>query len=635
MQKISSFPRRYLLAACVMLMAGLFLAGLQPLEASSTAQATDPTTDGEIIVPIKPAATATLELKPNLQILRYYTSPERPQAKKQFALFLEIKNVGGASADGWYVRPAACQGGSGATFTEAINPCMQNLSNLPPNSSTTINFNMAYDELGTQNLNMYIEPQHDIAKSIQTNLHQISFYVYDSDPDPTLTFAYPQPDIFIRNWWTAKAGATGDDMQISIPVTDTQPFELVLDLQNLGQTDAYNVRLDFCERVKDLIQPAGDGCHQYIPTGLRPRDHATASHTMAFNNEKTDVPAYTIAITYEFQYNGKFYTESTKKTIYIDRQALAAQALAATATAQSKIGNTSEGTSSNNSTDFLNTGSYLIVDTPALNIRSGPGTDYPAIGATNQGRHFALRGRNGDGSWWQIDVDGHEGWVYAGLVQAVGGQGMPVIQIPPAPQSTPAPQLAANSTPENGEAYQIAYTTGENASPQPATSPVSSPIPTPPAPASLAQSTGSDVIIDSYETQPKQIVPGQPFRLQVTLRNIGAETVNRTVVRIGSDQAIPVGSGEATILPPLPAGESGLFERQLLLAQPSGEAVTPLSVEIDYVDGQGQAHSHQEQIGLVTTALMGTAMNTPTETTPRPLWLRLVSGLLGLGAGAR
>jgi uncharacterized protein YgiM (DUF1202 family) len=46
-----------------------------------------------------------------------------------------------------------------------------------------------------------------------------------------------------------------------------------------------------------------------------------------------------------------------------------------------------------------------------INVRSGPGTDYPVVGQLEPGESAAVIGRNGDSSWWQIDLAGG-GWVF-------------------------------------------------------------------------------------------------------------------------------------------------------------------------------------------------------------------------------
>jgi uncharacterized protein YgiM (DUF1202 family) len=59
-----------------------------------------------------------------------------------------------------------------------------------------------------------------------------------------------------------------------------------------------------------------------------------------------------------------------------------------------------------------------VVNTGALNVRSGPGTGYAVTGATYLGQTVSLLGRNGAADWVLIRLaGGHEGWVNAFYLQ--------------------------------------------------------------------------------------------------------------------------------------------------------------------------------------------------------------------------
>ena len=53
-----------------------------------------------------------------------------------------------------------------------------------------------------------------------------------------------------------------------------------------------------------------------------------------------------------------------------------------------------------------------------MNVRGGPGTNYPIIGAATAGQQYAALSRNAAGDWWQIEYEGQLAWVYGGLVTA-------------------------------------------------------------------------------------------------------------------------------------------------------------------------------------------------------------------------
>ncbi len=55
-----------------------------------------------------------------------------------------------------------------------------------------------------------------------------------------------------------------------------------------------------------------------------------------------------------------------------------------------------------------------------MNVRGGPGTDYPVIGTAIDGQRFPIVGQNSAGDWWQIYFEEGMGWIYGGLVTAIG-----------------------------------------------------------------------------------------------------------------------------------------------------------------------------------------------------------------------
>jgi hypothetical protein len=91
-------------------------------------------------------------------------------------------------------------------------------------------------------------------------------------------------------------------------------------------------------------------------------------------------------------------------------------------------------------------GVQVTVDNVRLNIRGGPGTAYPVVGAATPGQTLAAQGRNERGDWLQIVRPGNAGagWVAAAYVTMAGAIGdLPVIAAPPV--STAAPTAATAS----------------------------------------------------------------------------------------------------------------------------------------------------------------------------------------------
>jgi hypothetical protein len=78
-----------------------------------------------------------------------------------------------------------------------------------------------------------------------------------------------------------------------------------------------------------------------------------------------------------------------------------------------------------------------------MNVRGGPGTDYPVVGALNDGEAADIVAKNPAGDWWEVSLTtGGTGWVYGALVKTAGNTAEIAVasDIPPAPPTaTPAP----------------------------------------------------------------------------------------------------------------------------------------------------------------------------------------------------
>jgi hypothetical protein len=71
------------------------------------------------------------------------------------------------------------------------------------------------------------------------------------------------------------------------------------------------------------------------------------------------------------------------------------------------------------------------VNTPELNVRTGPGTDYPQVGTLTNGQQVEIVGRNENGSWWAIPYGSGTAWVFSNLVAANGDTSqIPVVAAP-------------------------------------------------------------------------------------------------------------------------------------------------------------------------------------------------------------
>ncbi len=85
------------------------------------------------------------------------------------------------------------------------------------------------------------------------------------------------------------------------------------------------------------------------------------------------------------------------------------------------------------------------VNSARLNVRTGPGTNYPVIGQLSANEVVSPLGANVDFSWLVIPFRGQTGWVATYLVDIMGGSlnTLPIVIPPP----SPTPALTATPTP--------------------------------------------------------------------------------------------------------------------------------------------------------------------------------------------
>jgi len=91
-------------------------------------------------------------------------------------------------------------------------------------------------------------------------------------------------------------------------------------------------------------------------------------------------------------------------------------------------------------------GPYIVVnaDQEQINVRSGPGTEYPTVGVLVTGELAPAKGRSVGGDWIQIVYVGVEGglaWVYAPLVTPVDVVSLPIVEPPPTPTPRVTPTI--------------------------------------------------------------------------------------------------------------------------------------------------------------------------------------------------
>lgn len=119
---------------------------------------------------------------------------------------------------------------------------------------------------------------------------------------------------------------------------------------------------------------------------------------------------------------------------------------------------------------------FVVVQTDTLNVRMGPGADFPIVGQLAGGQTVALIGRNEAADWLVICCVGDKpGWVAARLVQTDADVTLLPVGLAPTliPTPTPRPRAAATATPAPTAA-------APEPTPTPPPAPPSTPTPGPP-----------------------------------------------------------------------------------------------------------------------------------------------------------
>lgn len=99
-----------------------------------------------------------------------------------------------------------------------------------------------------------------------------------------------------------------------------------------------------------------------------------------------------------------------------------------------------------------------IVGSNGLNVRGGPGTNYPILTFAKGGTRYDIVGKTQDGSWWQVCCIGaknDKGWMAAKYVTTSGDAAAIAVVTdiptpPPAPTTAPAPAGGGAAPPASG-----------------------------------------------------------------------------------------------------------------------------------------------------------------------------------------
>lgn len=92
-----------------------------------------------------------------------------------------------------------------------------------------------------------------------------------------------------------------------------------------------------------------------------------------------------------------------------------------------------------------------VIARKGVNVRTGPGLNFPVIGIAPFGSALEVVGRSADATWWVVNVPvapQGNGWVSDEYVQVQNGQGVMVIPSPPTPTPVATPTPTATPAPD-------------------------------------------------------------------------------------------------------------------------------------------------------------------------------------------
>lgn len=102
-----------------------------------------------------------------------------------------------------------------------------------------------------------------------------------------------------------------------------------------------------------------------------------------------------------------------------------------------------------------------VVNTKSVNIRKGPGTNYPILTGASQGDHLKILGQAYSCGWLKIETSNRiEGWISAELVTySQPCNTIPAASIPPTPvqvaTAAPTEKVAPTNKPAQGESVKV------------------------------------------------------------------------------------------------------------------------------------------------------------------------------------
>ncbi|MBM4458206.1 MAG: hypothetical protein FJ011_10650 [Chloroflexi bacterium] len=619
-------------------------------------------------VPTAPAG------EPKLEVFSFYTTPEVVRFYEPFELFVTIRNAGAAPAQDVVVRSERVANQQSGFMAD--DNSTRSLGRLEIGQQATTSRRYRYipatadessDSGAPRPLTISLEQSGRPTASLDLYMRVFKGLNRISDPTVAFTRTLTKPDIIVRKNWTGPAHKLDEER----PVNPSEPFELVVELHNIGQVEAHNIYIDFLAEHSNDFFPVGSTAQKYVPGSLRPDGHAFASQTLRFKDAKQDAGStrwFTLAIFYDFLYAGQRVQERITPRIAIS---IVRPTPTPTSTPDKRTGS-GQG----------DRGGYAPPDT-GLAMRSpvpeaGPSASAAASPAAPQvivpsyttdpalprpGEPFVLT---------LIVLNAGEAAVRNLLLTWQAGD----LLAPANPGA--ASQLLAYLGPQQAQPVALRLITNDHAAAGPRTYPVRLEYDSSqggrtsslqnldialaaagrgrsPTEMATADRTEILVVVDNYTTEPTLVAAGQPFVLNLVLRNLGLTDARQVTIEWQGDALAPLSSGQTQYLAALPAGQTATLTGRFYMQNRGKDGIERVPVQIEFEDAAGRAFQRQEQISLLIassarqeTGEVRAVQPTPTsqpaamptaapaalpKTQPdgQPFLLRLLLALLGLG----
>lgn len=229
------------------------------------------------------------------------------------------------------------------------------------------------------------------------------------------------------------------------------------------------------------------------------------------------------------------------------------------------------------------------VTTSDLNVREGPGQDYPVIGLLPVNTQVEVTGKNPDSSWWQIvypQGSAERAWIYAPFTRPSNTENVPVVDTP----VPPTPTITPTVTPTETASPTASPTTETTPTPTPTSTPTPTPTPTT-SPTPIVEFGATDTTIN----------PGQCSTLQWHIENItaaflsGGEFSNLGVTGpFGSIDVCPTGTTLYILRAEAPGGP---IERSVTVTVRTEQTTTLSHIGGGSVREDGQVFTPQTSAG--------------------------------------